>query len=167
MRHTSMKSRGTGVAMVLIMASLAPAGPEPSRSAAAGRADDPAVRAAVQAKIRAATEILAMCREFLVGPPGERGTPSPLESSEQIQFWSRQLADARLEATDDPAERVKILAEAFDQAKGYEAEIKDLATNEGSGLNKLSAARATFYRADAEARFVREKAKPDVSPAAK
>ena len=167
MRRILARQWGPWCVAALIAVSLAPAQPIGFRPDPDPRADDPAVRAAVAAKIKAATEILAMCREFLVGPPGERGTPTALESAEEIQFWSRQLTDAKLEAADDRADRIKILAEAFDRARGYEAEIKDLAGNEASGLTKLSAARANFYRAEAEARLLREKARPDLPPAAK
>ncbi len=117
-----------------------------------------AVRASSQAKIKAATEILAMCREFLVAPPGERGTPPALEVAEQIQYWSRQLTDAKLEAADDHDERIKILTEAFERAKGLRGRDQGSRRQRGVGLNKLTAAKATYYRADAEARLLREKA---------
>ena len=140
---------------LLVAVALAPTPPaqEPSSTNAP-------VRATSEAKVKAAEEVLAMCREFLIAPPGERGTPLPFEVAEQIQLWSRNLTDAHLEATDDHAERIKILTEAFDRAKGFEAEIKDLAGNEASGLTKLSATKAIYYRADAEARLAREQANP-------
>ena len=140
---------------LLVAVALAPADPaqEPLST-------DAPVQATAEAKIKAAEEVLAMCREFLIAPPGERGTPPPFEVAEQIQLWSRHLTDARLEAAGDHAERVKILTEAFDRAKGFETEIKDLAGNEASGLTKLTATKAIYYRADAEARLAREQAKP-------
>ena len=121
-------------------------------------ADSDALREASQTKVKAATEILAMCREFLVAPPGERGAPPPLEVAEQIQYWSRQLTEARLEAAQNKDERLKILTEAFDRAKGFDSEVKELAGNEASGLTKLSAAKATYYRVDAEVHLLKEKA---------
>ena len=154
MRSGRVARGGLGGGLFLVAAALAPAAPTAPPQAPA---DVEASRAA-QAKIKAATEILAMCREFLVAPPGQRGTPAPVEVAEQIQLWSRNLTDARLEAAADRAERLQILAEALDRAKGYENEIRDLATNEESGLTKLTAAKASYYRADAEARLLREKA---------
>ena len=121
---------------------------------------DPSVRTKAEAKIKAAEEVLAMCREFLIAPPGERVDHPGFEVAEQIQLWSRNLADARLEATQDHAERVQILTEAVERSRGFETEIGDLAGNEASGLTKLTAIKAKFYRADAEARLAREQAKP-------
>ncbi len=147
---------GLGWAGMLVAVALAPASPNPQQPADVTEA----IRTRAEAKVRAATEVLAMCREFLVAPPGEKGTPAPFEVAETIQFWSRQLTDAQLETVTDHDERVKILTEAFDRAKGFDAEIKELAGNEASGLTKLSAAKAVFYAADAEVRLIREKAAP-------
>ncbi len=151
MRHQHAARWGFWCSGLLIVASMAPTQPWVD-------ANDDAIREAAQAKVKAATEILAMCREFLVAPPGERGAPPPLEAAEQIQFWSRQLTEARLEAARDKDERLQILTEAFDRAKGFDSEVKDLAANEASGLTKLSAAKATYYRVDAEVRLLKEKA---------
>ena len=140
---------------LLLAAGLAPATPTQEPAAI-----DATVHAKADAKIKAAEEVLAMCREFLIAPPGERATPPPFEVAEQIQLWSRNLTDARLEATNDRAERIKILTEASERAKGFEVEIKDLAGNEASGLTKLTAHKAIYYRADAEAQLAREQAKP-------
>ena len=152
MRNRRGARWGLGCAGMLAMSALAPAEPPqapPQPSAA--------VKEAAQVKIRAATEILTMCREFLVAPPGERGTPPPVEVAEQIQQWSRALTDAKLEGAEDKAARLAILAEALDRAKGFEGEIKDLTANEASGLTKLTAAKAAYYRADAQGRLIRER----------
>ena len=151
-----------GFAGFVLAVALAPAAPSEPLSLATSlqEPDQKAVHELGQVKIKAATEILAMCREFLVAPPAEKGIPAAIDVAEQIQYWSRQLTDAKLEEADDAAERIKILTEEFDRAKGFEAEIKDLAGNEASGLNKLSAAKAAYYRADAEARLIREKVAP-------
>ncbi len=157
MRNHRMSRWGIWLGGLLVGSALAPASPtlpQPRQEVAA------AIRESAQAKVKAATEILAMCREFLIAPPGERGTPAPLEVAEQIQYWSRQLTEARLEAAENKDERIKILTEAFDRAKGFEAEVKDLAANEASGLTKLTGAKATYYRVDAEGRLIREKAAP-------
>lgn len=142
---------GRWTAGVLTLAALAPASPqaEPRPSAT--------IKEAAQAKVRAATEILTMCREFLVAPPGERGTPPPIEVAEQIQQWSRALTEAKLEAAEDRAARLAILTEALDRAKGFEGEVKDLTANEASGLTKLTAAKALYYRVEAEGRLIRER----------
>ena len=154
MRSRRATRWGLRCAGILIGASLAPAA---SNTPMIPVADTEAIRAASQAKIKAASEILAMCREFLIAPPGERGTPPPLEVAEQIQQWSRVLTDAKLEAANNHDERVQVLTEAFERAKGYDAEIKDLIGNEASGLNKITAAKATYYRVDAERRLLRER----------
>ncbi len=153
MRNQRASRRGLMWACLLIAASLAPSAPP----GPVLDANSDAIKAAAQAKIKAANEILAMCREFLIAPPGERGTPAPLEVAEQIQFWSRQLTEARLEAAEDKDERLKILTEAFDRAKGFDSEVKELTGNEASGLTKLSAAKATYYRVDAEVQLLKEK----------
>ena len=158
MRSRRAERWGGWCAGALVAAAMAPAGPEPRPQKPAEL--PPEVRARAEAKVKAATEVLAMCREFLVAPPGERGAPAPFEAAEQIQFWSRQLTDARLELVADHDERVKILTEALGKARGFEAEIKELAANEASGLTKLSAAKAAFYSSDAEVRLARERASP-------
>ena len=139
---------------LLVAVALAPT---PSQEPAA---DGASIAAKNEAKIKAATKVLGMCREFLVAPRGELATPPPIEVAEQIQVWARHLTDARLEAVTDRAERIKILTEAAERARGLETEIKDLAGNEASGLTKLSAAKAHYYTADAEARLIREQARP-------
>ena len=158
MRNRRAARWGLRCAGVLVAVAMAPADPEAPVQKPAQVSD--AAREKSQAKVKAASEVLAMCREFLVAPPGERGMPAPFEVAEQIQYWSRQLTEARLEAVTDHDERVKILTEAFERARGFETEIKDLAGNEASGLTKLSAAKALYYSADAEIRLIREKANP-------
>ncbi len=154
MRNRRASRWGLRWAGLLVAVAMAPAAPVAPLVPAA---DTEAIRATSQAKIKAANEILAMCREFLIAPPGERGAPPPLEVAEQIQLWSRVLTDAKLEAATTHDERIQVLTEAFDRAKGYESEIKDLVGNEASGLNKITASKATYYRVDAEGRLLREK----------
>ena len=160
MRSRRASRWGLGCAGVLAIAALAPAAPLPAGAepAPAAQAKAAAARDAAQAKVKAATEVLAMCREFLVAPPGQRGTPPPIEVAEQIQSWSRALADAKLEAAATREERLAVLAEALERARVFEGEVKDLAGNEASGLTRLTAAKAAYYRADAEARLLREQA---------
>ena len=141
---------GSVIGMAAVLAALAPA----------PRVAEPTAdtRKAAETRVAAAQEVLDLCREFLVAPPGAKGGPTPLEAAEQIQFWNRQLADARLELAGKPEERVAILTGEVERARGFEAEVKDLARNEASGLSKLSAVKATYYRADAEVRLAKEKA---------
>ncbi len=148
---TPRLTRGApALGFLAILAALAPA------PLAADPASD--ARKAAEARVAAAKEVLDLSREFLVAPPGAKGVPTPLDSAEQIQFWARQLADARLELAENRDDRVAVLAGEVERARGFESEIKDLARNEASGLSKLSAVKATYYRVDAEARLAREKA---------
>ena len=150
-----------GCGVLLVATSLAPAeprGPLTPAEPTVARADADAVREAVQVKIKAATEILAMCREFLLAPPGAGG--NSVEIAEQIQYWSRELTDARLEGTDNHDERVAILTEAATRAREFEAQIKDLLGVDAKGMDKIAIAKAAFYRADLDVRLLRAKAEP-------
>ena len=158
MRSQRAARWGLGCAGLLAMTALAPATPPEPRTEPVQAGPSAPVQAASEAKVKAATEILTMCREFLVAPPGQRGTPPAIEVAEQIQYWSRALTDAKLEAATSHEDRLKILSEAVDRAKGFEAEVKDLTGNEESGLTKLSFAKAVYYRADAQSRLIRETA---------
>jgi len=127
MRNRRASRWGLRWAGLLVAVAMAPAAPVAPLVPAA---DTEAIRATSQAKIKAAN---------------------------QIQLWSRVLTDAKLEAATTHDERIQVLTEAFDRAKGYESEIKDLVGNEASGLNKITASKATYYRVDAEGRLLREK----------
>lgn len=116
------------------------------------------LKALAQAKVKVAREILAQYREYLLAPPGEKGVPGSLEVAEQIRSWSRQLADARLEAAEDHAERLKILGEEVASAAEFAKLIKELVGVNATGMDKMSASKAEFSRLEAEVRLAREKA---------
>jgi hypothetical protein len=136
------------VACLAVTTALAPAPQQP----------DPAVKALAQAKLDIARRILDQCKEWLVAPPGTKEIPAPLEAAEEIQYWVRQVADARLDLAENRAQRLAILEEEVKQAKIFESEVKDLAAGEASGLTKVAAAKAEFARVDTELRLAREKA---------
>ncbi len=121
---------------------------------------DESFKAAAEARVKAAREVLALCRDFLLAPPRENGIPSRVEVAEEIQRWSRALAEARLEVAANRDERLAVLTEEVDRARDFAGEIKELARGGADGLTRLSFAKAEYYRADAEARLAREKAGP-------
>jgi hypothetical protein len=138
------------IGSLALLAALAPAPLAPD--------DANDLKVLAQAKVKLAREILAQYREYLVAPPGEKGVPSSLEVAEQIQSWARQLADARLEAAENHAQRLTILGEEVASAKEFEKLVKDLVGGNAAGLDKMSARKAEYARLEAEVRLAREKA---------
>ena len=143
-RATWWGARATGVLAAAL--ALAPAAPDEA---------DEALRAAGLAKIRAAAEVLDIYREYLSAPPGENNITPRVEAAEQIQSWSRTLAEARLEAAATRDERIRLLTEETDRAREFETQVRNLAAGEGMGLTRMSTAKASYYRAEAEARLAR------------
>jgi len=116
------------------------------------------LKALAQAKVKLAREILAQYRAYLVAPPGEKGIPATLDVAEQIRSWTRQLADARLEAAETKAERLAILAEEVASAKEFLTLVKELVGGGAAGMDKISYRKADYARLEAEVRLAREKA---------
>jgi hypothetical protein len=144
------KRRSAAIGSLALLAALAPAPRSPEG------VDD--WKSLSRVKVKVAREILAQYREYLVAPPGEKGVPAMLEVAEQIQSWSRQLVDARLDAAADKAERLTILGEEVASAREFEKVVKELVGGGAAGLDQLSARKAEFARLDAEVRLAREKA---------
>src|SRR5947209_8385459 len=147
--NRTRKQASLAIGSLALAAALAPAPPAPD--------DASDLKSLAQARVKVAREILAQYREYLVAPPGEKGIPAPLDVAEQIRSWSRQLADARLEAAEDHAERLKILGEEVASAAEFEKLVKELVGGNATGLDKLSARKSEFARLEAEVRLAREK----------
>ena len=86
----------------------------------------------------------------------ERGTVPGIRT-DQVEFWTRRVVDARLEAATDRDQRIAILAEDFERTKAIEARMKESPTTTPWRSSSSIRFKAEFYRLDAEYRLAKEK----------
>jgi hypothetical protein len=116
------------------------------------------VKALAEARVKVGRKILDYYKELLLAPPAGKDGPTIIEKADQIQNWSRLVADARLDTADRREERIAILSEEVTRARDFEKELKALVPGEPSGPLRFMADKAEFFRLEIETRLAKEKA---------
>ncbi len=154
MRERRNRQASAIFGLLALASSLAPA---PQAPATPPR--EPKVIA--ESKAEVCRRMVDYYRATLQAPP--RGGVEPLSPAdryaagyEPIELWSRRLADARLDATADPAGRAAILQAEVDRIGKFSGDVQQMARDAPEW--KFVADRLEYYRLDAEYRLAMEKA---------
>jgi hypothetical protein len=146
-----MKRKNAIISLIIGAIALFPALAPASRTS-----DEAMLRKLAEAKVVVTRKIVDFYADVRLAPPGNRLEAQVIPGLDPVETWTRRLVDARLEASNDRDERIKILDEEVARTRAIEARLKEL-VERGPGLGKIDSLKAEFHRLDADYRLLKEK----------
>jgi hypothetical protein len=153
--HRSIVSLALG--SLALIAALAPA---PQQQVKVGQIKELAEAMALAKLSEAKAAVARKIADFFADPRlvamETKGDGRGIPGTDQVEFWTRRVVDAKLDAALNIDGRIAVLQEDFDRTKAIEARLKAISEAE-PGMVKLDSLKAEYYRLDAEYRLAKEK----------